>query len=377
MSSDAYAVARGAFIAALRRAWNAAGTPSYQEMELLSVQILKRRLPGQPELVQLATSTLQGILSEQRVRPPKWPRVLTLILVLHEAARRAGLDSRRIGSVEVWQRRHEALCAAEMAARQPTGAGRRSGGLSASGPANWQVDDFPRRLLDEADEDARLGEVLGLVQRIGTPQWWYEYQDLVPDRLGFYLYLESIAQMIRVYKARVLPGLLQTEAYARALQQYLEPGASEAEIARSVELRMRRQQILGSQEPPRLWALVGETALRNQHAGSPVMRAQIRHLIEITAQPNVTLQVLRDDRKHNDTIKEPLTIFRFAEPHIGDVAFLGLRQPDGLVLHERKSVDHYSQWLGHWSIKACDPSETTDLLRNILADALRPCIYTA
>jgi hypothetical protein len=371
VSSDTYAAARGAFIAALRRAWHAAGKPSYQELELLSAQVIKRHLADEPELVQLATSTMQGILSEQRVRPPKWPRVLTFVVVLHEAARKAGADPARIGTVADWKRRHEQLCAAEMAARQLAGIGDgRPDSFSSSGEANPQAAALPDH-LDDAEEDARLGEVLGLVRQAGEPQWWHEYRELVPDRLGFYLYLESIAKMIRMYKTQALPGLLQVEAYADALLRYVEPGASEPEIARNVELRMRRQQIIGSQGSCRLWAIVEEATLRNQYIGSPVMREQIRHLIEIAEQPNISLQILRDDRGDNDTLKEPLTVFRFAEPHVGDVAILGPRRPGGLVMHERKDVEHYNQVLSYLGTRACaaqDVQGTPALLRRILAD---------
>lgn len=367
MSSDTYAAALSAFIAGLRQAWHAAGKPSYQELELLSAKVIKRHLADEPELVQLATSTMQGILSEQRVHPPKWPRVLTFVLVLHEAARKASVDPRRIGTVADWKRRHEELCAVELATRQLAGASGRPAIFSSFGEANPRATARSGH-LDDAQEDARLGEVLGLVRRAGEAQWWYEYRDLVPDRLGFYLHLESIAHMIRMYKTQVLPGLLQVEAYADAVLRHVEPDASELEIARNVELRMRRQQILGSQGSCRLWAIVEETTLRNQYVSSPVMRAQIRHLIEVAGQPNVILQVLRGDRPHNDTMKEALTVFRFAEPHIRDVAVLGPRRPGGLFLHEREDVDHYNQLLSYLAIRAYEARETVGLLRHILAD---------
>jgi hypothetical protein len=295
--------------------------------------------------------------------------VLTFVLVLHEAARRASTSPARIGTVEDWKQRHEELCAAEQAARQPAGVGGGHPGILGFGEADSVplLAAAPHCRLDDAEEDVRLGEVLGLVRRTAERHWWHEYRDLVPDQLGFYLHLESIAQLIRMYKTQALPGLLQVEAYAHALLRRVNPGASEAEIARCVELRMHRQQVLGSRGRCRLWAVVEEAALRNQHLGAPAMRAQIRHLIEVAEQPNITLQILRNERGENATIKEPLTVFRFAEPHIRDVAVQGPRQPDGLVLHERKDVEHYNIFLSCLGIKACPPRETADVLRRILA----------
>lgn len=371
MSVEDYQAALRAFIGALRQAWNAAGKPSYQELEALSGQVRKRRLAGEPELVVLATSTVHGILMEQRVHPPKWSRVLTLVLVLHEAARRAGTDPVRIGSVGDWKQRHEALCALEQAIGQLTSVG--GGRAGALGPA--QPDPVvplqpavPAGSLDDAEEDARLGEVIGLVRRAGEPQWWHAYRDVLPDQLGFYLHLESIANVVRMYKTRAVPGLLQAEGYADALLRRLYPDASEREIARRVELRMHRQQMFAERNSCQLWVIMEEAAVRNQHVGASPMRAQLRHLIEVTEQPNIRLQVLRDDSGDNDTIKEPLTIFRFPEPHVGDVVFLGPGQPNRLLLHERRDVEHYHQVLGRLAIRGRTVRETTVLLRQILAD---------
>jgi hypothetical protein len=265
--------------------------------------------------------------------------------------------------VAEWKQRHEALCAAGQLARL---AGVGAGHPDAFGDTGPNLTASAAR-LDDARRDARFGEILSLVRQAGEPQWWHQYRDVAPGRLGFYLHLESLAKVIRMYKTQALPGLLQAEAYAYALLRRVRPDASEREITRTVELLMRRQRLLDSQGC-HLWAIVAETALRNRYIGSGVMRAQLRHLIEVAGQPNITVQVLRDDSGGSDTIREPLTVFRFAEPYLADVAFLGPRQPDGLVLHERKDVEHYSQVLSYRGIRACTVRETPRLLRRILAE---------
>jgi hypothetical protein len=396
MSSDSYEAALSAFIAALRRAWHAAGKPSYHDLEQVSAQILARHRPGKLELVHLARSTIQGILAGHRQQPPRWPWVLTFVLVLHEAAMRAGVDAARIGTVAEWKRRHEALCAAgQVAQLAGVGAGHSDAGHSDAGHPDAGHSDAghpdaghsdvghpgvfrgtrpnltaPAGRLDDAGRDARFGEILSLVRQAeaGEPQWWHQYRDVAPGRLGFYLYLESIAKVIRMYKTQALPGLLQAEAYAYALLRRVRPDAPAREITRTVELRMRRQQILDGQGSCHLWAIVAETAVRNRYLGSTVMRAQIRHLIEVAERPNITVQVLRDDSGDSDMIREPLTVFRFAEPYMADVAFLGPRRPGGLVLHERTDVEHYSQLLSYLGTRARAVRETPDLLRRILAE---------
>lgn len=366
MSAKDYQAALSAFIRSLQQARHAAGNPSYQELETLSARVRKRRVAGEPELMVLASSTMQGIFSEQRVRPPKWARVLTLVIVLREAARKAGVDPEQIGGVAEWKRRHEALCAAEQAVGQSAGVGGGRTGIRSLGEA----DAVPlQAVADDSEEDARSGEFFGLVRRAGNPQWWHGYRDVVTDRFGFYLYLESIATTIRTYKTQTVPSLLQVGAYAYALVQRLYPDAPGREIAQRVELRMRRREILADRVSRQLWVIVEEAALRNQCVGTQVMRAQLKYLIEVAAWPNITLQVLRDDGGDDDTIKEPLTVFRFPEPHVGDVAFLEPRQPNGLILHERKDVQHYNQLLSRLGIRASTGRETTDLLWQILKEA--------
>lgn len=370
--SENYQAALKAFTASLHRALIAAGKPSLHDLEDLSDKMLSRRVAGEPRLVLLAKSTSHGILQDQRTHPPKWPWVLTFVTVLREAARDAGTDPERIGSVTEWKERHEALCAAEQSARQMAGVG--SGGPSVLGPDEARL--APPQAPAERDhandaegDDALSGEVLDLVRRLGRPQWWHPYQDLVPDRVGLYLNLESVAEVIRVYTTQAIPGLLQAEPYAHALTRRLHPGASEREIARHVELRLHRQRAFADRRSGQMWAIVEEAALRNQYLDTPPMRAQLRYLIELTERPNIRLQILRSDSGDNDTIKEPLTVFRFCEPDVGDVAFLGPRQPDGLILQERENVQHCNQLLSRLGIRAASTDETAELLSQLLGDS--------
>ncbi|HEU5471793.1 MAG TPA: helix-turn-helix transcriptional regulator [Actinophytocola sp.] len=118
------------------------------------------------------------------------------------------------------------------------------------------------------------------------------YRDLISKTLGEYLELESEASDLSLLEWDLVHGLLQTEAYARAVISVSAFNPSESEIERLVELRMARQARFSAGNPPELVAVLGETALYNQVGGPKVLRAQLEHLQNLGKLPSVTIQVL-------------------------------------------------------------------------------------
>jgi hypothetical protein len=133
---------------------------------------------------------------------------------------------------------------------------------------------------------------------------------------------------------------------------------------------MRRQELL---RKPRfqLWAVIEAAALRDQQAGTQAMRSQITHLINISEQTNVTLQVLlpsqHPELDDHVTIKEPITHFRFPEEHLDDVVSLE-RASGGVILTDRKEIAHYSQLMSRLGMRAARASDARDLLREIFME---------
>ena len=137
-----------------------------------------------------------------------------------------------------------------------------------------------------------IDSFLGLAREANKRGWWHSYTDVLPAWFRVFPGLEQAAELICGYEPHCVPGLLQTEDYARALTTAGYPNATHEETSRRVALRMARQQILTRPDPPRLWAVIDEAVLRRPVGGPGVMRAQFDRLIEATGQPNVTLQVL-------------------------------------------------------------------------------------
>lgn len=122
--------------------------------------------------------------------------------------------------------------------------------------------------------------------------WWQSYAtDLSPETMDF-IGLEADACSIEFFEIILIPGLLQTEAYARALIGTGPFAHDKDRVERLVEIRMRRQEILTRPDPPRVWAIVDEAALHRLVGGSEVMREQLQRLAEVSVLPWITLQIL-------------------------------------------------------------------------------------
>jgi hypothetical protein len=149
------------------------------------------------------------------------------------------------------------------------------------------------RRMENGEVGLKLNNVRGLLARYGVagpeieafltlareanrPGWWHSYSDVLPSWFRIYVGLEEAASLIRCYEPQVVPGLLQTREYARALTVAGFPDAGDEEIERRVSLRMARQSLLTRPDPPRLWAVIEEAALRRMVGGPTVMAGQLK-----------------------------------------------------------------------------------------------------
>ena len=139
--------------------------------------------------------------------------------------------------------------------------------------------------------DAQREAMVQIAREARQPGWWQKFVD-VPDGVPAYVGLETAATSIDVYMSVIVPALLQTADYARAVIGAVRPDLPGAEIDRRVELRLRRQALLDQDHPPALRVLLDDTVLRRPVGGEAVMAAQRRRLLEDAARPAVTLQVL-------------------------------------------------------------------------------------
>lgn len=208
---------------------------------------------------------------------------------------------------------------------------------------------------------------LDLARQANNPGWWHRYSDVLPSWFETYLGLEQAATMIRTYELQFVPGLLQTEEYARAVIKLGQTSSSSDELDRRTMLRMSRQDVLDKAEPPHLWAVVDEAALRRPHGEPSAMRTQLKHLIEMTQRPNITLQVVPFHAGGHAAAGGPFTVLRFAEPDLPDIVYLE-QLTSALYVDKRQEVDHYVAVMERLCVQAELPTQTADVLQRMIKE---------
>lgn len=217
-------------------------------------------------------------------------------------------------------------------------------------------------------DQQEIDTFLKSVREANKRGWWHTYRDVMPDWFAAYLSLEQAARQIRAYESQIVHGLLQTEAYARALLSAGNPHAPAEATERRIALRMRRQELLRREAPPRVWVVMDETVLRWPVGGADVMRAQIEHLIEIQRLPQVTLQIMPFSNGPHPAVRAgAFQLFRFRARELPDVVYL-----DGLVgavyLDKGADVVVYREALDRVSAQATPVRRTEAVLERIRKD---------
>jgi hypothetical protein len=235
---------------------------------------------------------------------------------------------------------------------------------------NGQVGFKERDLVDlleryQVTDPAEVGELLALAREANTPGWWQHYGDVLPQWFRTYVDLESAATLIRTYEGQFVPGLLQTDDYMRAVVRGAHLDESSEEVGRRVRLRMARQTLLTREQPPRLWAVVDEAALRRPVGGRDVMRGQLERLLDASKLPNVTLQVLPFDTGAHSAMVGAFSILRFADRELPDVVYLE-HLTSALYLDKRDQVERYLDVMELLCVDSEPPAKTVDLLTKIL-----------
>lgn len=142
----------------------------------------------------------------------------------------------------------------------------------------------------QVEDPAVVDELVGLAREGKQRGWWSRYGDTLSGPYATYIGFESEACEVLAYDTLVVPGLLQTEEYARAI---FDASASTGDrVDRRLQIRLARQELLYKEQPLRLWAICDESVLYRRIGGEAVLRGQLKHLQEIADLPNVTIQLL-------------------------------------------------------------------------------------
>lgn len=186
--------------------------------------------------------------------------------------------------------------------------------------------------------DEERDRLLNLARESRRRSWWQEYG--LPEGVQTYLGLEDAAVSMLQYKTSLIPPLMQTEAYARAVTSGSAPWLADDEVDQFVRARLTRQALLSADRPPDLWAIVDEMALHRLVGGADIMRQQLAALVEASRPPHVTLQVIGLEAGAHPGMDSAFTILQLEE--VSDVVYVEglignfyLRNPDDLTRDKR------------------------------------------
>ena len=210
--------------------------------------------------------------------------------------------------------------------------------------------------------------LIRLAREARQPGWWHSFRDVLPNPYEVFIGLEAGAASIRNFEPVVVPGLLQTEEYARQMSRGGPRELDRDDIERRVQVRMERQRILPREDRPRLWTVIDEAVIRRAVGGSEVMREQLRHLIDSAEQGKTTLQVVPFSAGAHAGTTGPFIILDFPEPTDPAVVYVETLAGD-LYLEERADVDRYTLAFDRLLAAALHPDDSMRLVQQA-ADAM-------
>jgi len=211
--------------------------------------------------------------------------------------------------------------------------------------------------VEDPDEHQKF---LGLVKLTNQPGWWRRYNDLMPKWFEDFVGLEEAASLIQAYELQFVPGLMQTEDYARAIVSRGQTGTVSREVDRRVALRMQRQKVLFGPQSPRLWAVIDESVLHRPLGGRDVLVKQIEQILELTAQPHISLQIVPYGLS-GCAAESSFTLLRFAEPELPNIAYIE-HLVGALYLERADEVETYSRAMDRLAVAAETPVRSRQML---------------
>ncbi|MBV9141679.1 MAG: helix-turn-helix domain-containing protein [Pseudonocardiales bacterium] len=207
---------------------------------------------------------------------------------------------------------------------------------------------------------------LDMVTRSNEPGWWHRFSDLVADWFQDYLGLEESACRIQAWEQQFIPGLMQTEDYARAITGHGWSPIPSEDVQRHIAVRTHRQELLSRPNPPKFWAVIDESVLHRPIGGREVLRAQVDHLLRITKQPHITLQVL-PYQFSGYAAEGSFNMLRFAEPDLPDVVYIE-HLSGALYLDKRADTELYGRVFDRLTVDAQTPDQTRQWLMKMRAE---------
>ncbi len=226
------------------------------------------------------------------------------------------------------------------------------------GSIKWPAVDALCREYGTSEQERQA--LVKLAKEAKTRGWWRSLADPIPESMNLMLTLEDEVIREDHYSCMYVPGLLQTRAYAEAVHRASEMRCTEQEIAHMVDIRMKRQELLDRADPPHIWAVVDEAVMRRMVGGREVMREQLRHILELTKRPHITVQILPFASGAHAAAVGSFVILGGQEPEL-DVVYVDIIG-GGLFMEKPEELERYKLAFQYLQVQALDITASAALL---------------
>jgi transcriptional regulator with XRE-family HTH domain len=226
------------------------------------------------------------------------------------------------------------------------------------------ADASPLLKLYGVEDAEEIKQIRRLARQSRQPGWWQSYGESVPSWFKTYVGLEQDASKIRNFQPELVPGLLQTEDYARAVVRAAHPSETGEQIDRRVDLRLERQSILTRPSPPAVWVIIGEAVLRRPIGSPSVMAAQLERLAALGEEPHVTVQLLPFDAGAHASMDSSFVLFEFSDALPGGIVYAEIAT--GAIYMERPDeIGTYSEIFERLMATSVRPERSCEWLREV------------
>src|SRR5437764_454915 len=201
---------------------------------------------------------------------------------------------------------------------------------------------------------------LDLVKQSNEPGWWRRFGDTMPNWFTDLVGLEEAASRIQIWEPLYVSGLLQIEPYARAIFSHGRPEMADERVDQLVALRMRRQKMFSRPDAPRVWMVLDQSVLYRPIGGTKVLRRQIEYLLEMSAMPHISVQIL--PYEHSGLSAEhAFSLLRFGEPELPNIAYVEYLT-GAHYIEKREEIEKYSRALDMLAVDAETPERSRQTL---------------
>jgi hypothetical protein len=223
-------------------------------------------------------------------------------------------------------------------------------------------------LLYKISDPDRVADLVALARQARERTWWSTHKDILSPQLIQFIEYEAAASVNRGFQPTLVPGLLQTEEYARAIISELGNPSTPERLDSIVSVRMKRQELLDRADPPTLHFILDEAVIRRAVGGQSVMRRQIHQIIELAARPNITVEVVPFAVGVHPGMQGPFVILEFPDPGDDDVLYLEGFRGDVIIRDVPDDVAAFSVSFERLRKLSLGPDESATYLGKVADD---------